>query len=67
MGEGFVIFMSNSVDVYFYIDEPGQTGFESDPPENCHLNVKKLPKTGPFFPEKIVIFSKKLSMVIFFF
>ena len=21
----------------------------ADPPENCHLNVKKLPKTGHFF------------------
>ena len=24
-------------------------GFEPDPPENCHLNVKKLPKTWHFF------------------
>ena len=24
---------------------------ESDPPENCHLTVKKLPKTCHFFPK----------------
>ena len=24
MGEGFVVLQSNSVDIYFYMDEPGQ-------------------------------------------
>ena len=41
----------------------------SDPPENCQLNVKKLPKTWPFFSKKlpkIVIFSTKLPMAILF-
>jgi len=30
----------------------------TDPPENCHLNVKKLPKT--FFWQKLSFFSTKL-------
>ena len=34
---------------------------EPDPPENCQLTVKKLPKTWHFF-QKIFIFSIKLPM-----
>ena len=35
---------------------PGGSSYkllEPDPPENCHLTVKKLPKTSTFFSKKI--------------
>ena len=42
-----------------------QTIFASDPPENCHLTVKKLAKTWLFFNcQKFPFFSKKLPMAI---
>ena len=36
----------------------------SDPPENCHLNVKKLPK-AIFFQKIAIFFSKYCQMTIF--
>ena len=30
----------------------------SDPPENCHLNVKKLPKTSDILKKIAIIFNK---------
>ena len=40
---------------------------QPDPPENCHLTVKKLPKTWLFFfnCQKFSFFSKKLPLAIF--
>jgi len=32
------------------------TGYRADPPENCHLTIKKLPKTWYFFPPKMTNF-----------
>ena len=35
---------------------------QADPPQNCHLNVKKLPKTCLFFKlPKIIIFFKTIA------
>ena len=51
--------------------------WRADPPENCHLTVKKLPKTWlffkkncqkfSFFSKKIAIFWKKLNFLAIFF
>ena len=39
--------------------------YHDDPPENCHLNVKKLPKTWHFFfkklPKNVIIFCQNIS------
>ena len=43
--------------------------YASDPPENCHLTVKKLPKNLTFFPKKMpknFIFFKKNANGNFF-
>ena len=58
---------------HLYQEEEGSTESHpgpslSDPPENCHLTVKKLPKTLHFFKkncQKFSVFSKKLPMAIF--
>ena len=45
-----------------------QSHFTPDPPENYHLNVKKIPKTWHFFQknwQKLSFFSTKLPMAIF--
>ena len=41
--------------------------WESNPPENCHLNVRKLPKTWNFFQKnwKKLSFSTKLPLANF--
>ena len=38
--------------------------FQADPPDNCQLNAKKLPKTWHFFKKltKIVIFFNKIAL-----
>ena len=39
----------------------------ADPPENCHLNVKKLPKTWHFFQknwQKLAILLKKMTIFV---
>ena len=48
--------------------EPIMSSWVPDPPENCHLNVKKLPKLDIFF--KIIatnfhFFEKQLPLAIF--
>ena len=50
-------------------DSPDLCGdyFSADPPENCQVNVKKLPKNLTFFSKKltkIVIFPTKLPIAI---
>ena len=48
--------------------EVGRTG--ADPPENCQVNVKKLPKTWYFFQKiakNLTFFSKKLPKIFIFF
>ena len=53
------------------LTDPGELSSLPDPPENCHLNVKKLPKTGVFFFlidknchffNKIAIFFNKIAI-----
>ena len=39
---------------------------QPDPPENCHLNVKKLPKKLTFFSKKLYFFFQKNCQWQFF-
>ena len=59
-----------SVNLYFVIQRSANKECcecQPDPPENCHLNVQKLPKTWLFFLncQNLSFFSKKLPLAFF--